>query len=125
MPHRLSAAVGSYGERMAERYLRDQGMAVLARNWRCALGEIDIVARHGADLVVCEVKTRRGLTFGGPLHAVTFRKVARLRRLAGAWLQERADAGEAIPFTEIRIDVVGVSRPRFGPCVIEHLVGVG
>ena len=47
MPHRVAAAVGDYGERMAERYLRDQGMAILARNWRCALGEIDIVARDG------------------------------------------------------------------------------
>ena len=77
MPHRVAAAVGDYGERMAERYLRDQGLEILARNWRCALGEIDIVARDGGCLVVCEVKTRRGVAFGGPIQAVTLRKLAR------------------------------------------------
>ena len=124
MPHRVAAAVGDYGERMAERYLRDQGMAILARNWRCALGEIDIVARDGGCLVVCEVKPRRGATFGGPAQAVTFRKLARLRRLAAAWLMEREEVGDGGHFPDIRVDVVGVARPRTGPCVIEHLVGV-
>ena len=123
MPHRLAAAVGDYGERMAERYLRDHGLEILARNWRCPHGEIDIVARDGGCLVVCEVKTRRGGLFGGPAQAVTFRKLARLRRLAAAWLAEREAAG-APGFTDVRIDVVGVVRPRRGPCVIEHLVGV-
>ena len=57
-------------------------MVVLDRNWRCAHGEIDIVARDGDCLVVCEVKTRRATAFGEPVEAVTRRKAARLRRLA-------------------------------------------
>lgn len=114
-----AAAVGAYGERMAERYLRDRGLTILARNWRCPLGEIDLIARDGSVLVVCEVKTRRGTAFGSPIDAVTARKLARLRRLAAAWLHERGGG-----FAEVRVDVVGVTRPRSGPCRVEHLVGV-
>jgi Holliday junction resolvase-like predicted endonuclease len=54
-----------------------QGMVVLDRNWRCELGEIDLVARDGDALVVCEVKTRSGLGFGHPLETVTAVKLAR------------------------------------------------
>ena len=52
------AARRYYGERLAVRYLHDAGPDVLDRNWRCARGEIDIVARRRRCLVVCEVKTR-------------------------------------------------------------------
>ena len=56
---RASDAVGEYGERVAARYLETQGFVVLERRWRCAHGEIDVVAVDGTCLVVCEVKTRR------------------------------------------------------------------
>ena len=108
MPYRIAAAVGQYGERLAARYLRDLGYAVLAANWRCPQGEIDIVARDGPTLVVCEVKTRRGVSYGSPQAAVTPHKLARLRRLG-----------------HLRVDVVAVSRPPTGPALVEHLVGVG
>lgn len=52
-------ALGRYGEELAARRLAEAGMTVIARNWRCRSGEIDIVARDGDALVVCEVKTRR------------------------------------------------------------------
>lgn len=52
-------ALGRYGEDLAARRLREHGMTILERNWRCAEGEIDIVARHRDALVICEVKTRR------------------------------------------------------------------
>lgn len=119
MPHRLATAVGGYGERMAERFLREQGMVVLERNWRCPLGEIDLVARDGDVLVVCEVKTRRGTAYGLPVEAVTRAKLARLRRLAAAWVCARGGS-----FDQVRIDVVGVLRPASGPCVVEHVRGV-
>ncbi len=57
---RAKDALGRYGEDVAARHLVDDGLVLLARNWRCAEGEIDIVARDGDVLVVCEVKTRRG-----------------------------------------------------------------
>ena len=85
-------AVGAWGEDLAARHLVEQGMVILDRNWRCDLGELDLVARHEGTLVVCEVKTRRGEGFGSPAEAVTWRKAARLRRLAARWLDEQGHA---------------------------------
>jgi putative endonuclease len=113
------SAVGRYGEDVAVRHLTESGMEVLARNWRCDLGEIDVVAREGSTVVVCEVKTRRGLDYGTPLEAVTARKMVRLRRLAARWV---AESGEHPP--EIRIDVVSVLVRRRGGAMVEHLRGV-
>lgn len=116
---RAKDAVGQYGEGIAVRHLHDAGFVVLERNWRCELGEIDIVARDGDDLVFCEVKTRTGSGFGAPIEAVTARKAARLRRLAARWL-----ADHQVHPAGIRVDVVGVLRPRRGPALVEHLRGV-
>jgi putative endonuclease len=113
------SALGRYGEDIATRHLVDSGMVVLARNWRCPRGEIDVVARDGRTLVVCEVKTRRGLDYGTPLEAVTARKMVRLRQLATEWLDE---AGLDPP--EVRIDVVSVLVRTQGAAVVEHLRGV-
>jgi putative endonuclease len=112
-------AVGRYGEDVAARHLTELGYQLLQRNWRCDLGEIDIVARDGDCLVVCEVKTRRTTTFGHPVEAVTARKAARLRRLAARWLEE---TGLRPP--HVRIDVVAVLRPLTGPAQVEHLRAV-
>jgi putative endonuclease len=116
---RTRNAVGQYGEDVAARYLVDEGLSILARNWRCELGEIDIVARDGSALVICEVKTRRGLEYGSPLESVTYRKLARLRRLVGYWLQEHEIKPDAV-----RIDVIGVIAPKRGAAVVEHIRGV-
>jgi putative endonuclease len=113
------SALGRYGEDIATRHLVESGMVVLARNWRCPHGEIDVVARDGRTLVVCEVKTRRGLDYGTPLEAVTARKMVRLRRLATEWLDE---AGFDPP--DVRIDVVSVLVRTQGAAVVEHLRGV-
>ena len=95
-------------------------MQVLDRNWRCAHGELDLVVRDGDCVVVCEVKTRRSERFGSPVEAVTWSKAARLRRLAAAWLQEHE-----VRCGRVRIDVIGILRPRTGPARVRHLVGVG
>jgi len=116
-PRRI--ALGAYGEALAARHLVDQGMVVLDRNWRCELGEIDLVLRDGRVLVVCEVKTRSSLSHGAPLEAVTPRKATRLRRLAARWLGEHA-----IHPDEVRIDLVGVLLPRRGTCAVDHVRGV-
>jgi putative endonuclease len=121
-------ALGRYGEDVAARHLVDAGLTVLERNWRCREGEVDIVATEGDVLVMCEVKTRRGVGFGTPLDAVTPLKAARLRRLAVRWLSDRRSvvAGtddEFGRFAEIRFDVVSVLRPLSGPAVVEHLRG--
>ena len=101
-------ALGRYGEELVARYLRDLGWRIIARNWRCEYGEVDIVARDGSDLVVVEVKTRRGTGFGEAVDAVGWDKAVRLRRLA------LAAARELVPdHCGLRVDVVGVLRPAF------------
>jgi putative endonuclease len=113
-------ALGEYGERLAERYLTEQGLAVVDRNWRCARGELDLVVRDGDCLVFCEVKTRRSERFGSPVEAVHPRKAARLRRLASAWLRDHDEHP-----ARIRIDVIGILRPVHGPARVRHVQGVG
>lgn len=110
--------VGKYGERVALRHLEDAGFEILARNWRCAEGEIDIVAWDRGVLVICEVKTRSGLGFGLPAEAITRRKADRLRRLACQWLKQHPAGG-----ADVRFDVVSVLRARRGAAVVEHLRG--
>ena len=112
-------AVGRYGEDVAERHLSEQGLVVLDRNWRCAEGEIDLVLRDGAALVICEVKTRSDDAFGTPHQAVTPAKLERLRRLAMHWVRERG-----VRPSEIRIDLVAVYRPRRGAAQVEHVRGL-
>lgn len=113
------STLGAYGEAFAARYLVDQGMVLLDRNWRCDLGEIDLVLRDGRVLVVCEVKTRSSLAFGSPLEGVTEQKAARLRRLAARWL-----ADHSIRPDEVRIDLVGLLVPRRGGTELDHVQGV-
>jgi putative endonuclease len=116
---RASDALGAYGEQVAATHLVAAGLTILERNWRCEIGEIDIVARDGDTLVVCEVKTRSGTGFGSPFEAVTPLKAARLRRLAARWMLDRQ-----IHPADVRIDLVGVLRPRRGAAQVEHVRGV-
>jgi putative endonuclease len=116
---RQRSTLGAYGEALAARYLLDAGLVLLDRNWRCGLGEIDLVLREGRVLVVCEVKTRSSNAFGTPLEGVTERKAARLRRLAARWL-----ADHDLRPDEVRIDLVGVLVPARGPVEVEHVRGV-
>jgi len=113
---RAKDAVGRYGEDVAARHLTDAGLRILARNWRCPDGEIDIVAVDRGALVFCEVKTRSSERFGTPGEAVTRRKADQLRRLAWRWLQEHPAGG-----VDVRFDVVSVLRSRAGAAVVEHV----
>lgn len=112
--------LGAWGEAHAARHLARQGMVVLDRNWRCDLGEIDLVLREGNVLVICEVKTRTSVAFGTPLEAVDPRKVQRLQWLGHRWLREHTARPD-----DLRVDLVGVLAPRGGPVAIEHVRGVG
>jgi putative endonuclease len=112
--------LGKEGEQAAVSYLEGCGFRILDRNWRCADGEIDIVAAERRTFVVCEVKTRSGTRFGTPLDAVGQAKRRRLRRLAALWL-----AAHGTRFDQIRIDVVGLLRDGAGGFTIQHVRGVG
>jgi len=112
--------LGRDGEQAAVNYLEGCGFRILDRNWRCAEGEIDIVAVDRHTFVVCEVKTRSGTRYGTPLEAVGRAKRSRLRKLAVRWL-----TAHGVRFDQIRIDVVGLLYEGSGGFTIEHLRGVG
>lgn len=116
---RAKDAVGRYGEGVAAAHLERSGWELLDRNWRGRAGELDIVALDGQELVVVEVKTRTGDGFGHPAEAVTPLKLARLRRLAGEWL----DTHDLRP-RSVRIDVMAIRTSRRGAARVEHLRGV-
>ena len=97
--------LGAHGERRAARHYEAQGFEVVARNWRCAGGELDLVLRGPGVLVFAEVKTRTSDLFGIPAEAVTPAKQRRIRRLAQQFC---AETGERA--AELRFDVVSVMR---------------
>lgn len=107
--------LGRRGEDVAVQYLEGRGLTVLARNWRCRHGELDVVATDARCLVVCEVKTRSGTRFGEPAEAVTGRKAARIRRLARFWL-----AAHHLPWTEVRFDVCAVVLEPGRAATVRH-----
>jgi putative endonuclease len=99
---------GQRGEERAAGWYLARGYEIVARNWRCPVGEIDLIARRGRLLVVCEVKARRSDAFGVPALAVGTAKQQRLRRLAAAWLASDRCGRDV----EVRFDVVAVTGDR-------------
>jgi len=95
--------LGDRGEDAAAAYLERAGMTIVERNWRCSIGEIDIVALEGTTLVLCEVKTRRTASKGSPEDAVTPAKQRRYARLANAYV-----AYGGLTETLVRFDVIAL-----------------
>jgi putative endonuclease len=107
--------LGRRGERLAADHLADKGYEILARNWRCESGELDLVARDGNCLAMVEVRTRRGQKLGTPEDSVTVAKQARLITLGQAYIQENGWLGDW------RIDVVAIEMDRRGRLLrLEH-----
>jgi putative endonuclease len=113
--------LGRAGEDRAARYFEEHGYCVLARNWRCAQGELDLVVGNRSDLVVVEVKTRRGEAYGHPFEAIDARKRARLWRLTAAWM---AANPTLIQGRRLRIDAIGLTGPDPATARLEHIVDV-
>jgi putative endonuclease len=99
--------LGASGEQQAAEWYEANGYEVVARNWRCREGELDLVLRRGRQLVFCEVKTRSSDAFGAPVEAVTPTKQRRLRVLAARYL-----ADSSVRPSGIRFDVASVLRGR-------------
>ena len=97
-------AYGDAGEDLAVAWYVAQGYEVVARNWRCRDGELDLVVRRGRTVVFCEVKRRRTVRFGTPAESITYEKKQRIRHLAARWLRE---SGAMRP-GEIRFDVAAI-----------------
>ena len=113
--------LGRAGEDRAARYLAEHGYEVVARNWRCAAGEIDLVAVDEESVVVVEVKTRRSDGFGHPFEAIDARKRARLWSLAVAWCAAHRDHVQG---RRLRIDAIGLTGADPASAALEHLVDV-
>lgn len=112
--------LGRRGEDLAAAYLTEHGLVVLVRNWRCAEGELDIIATDGVDTVVfCEVKTRGGTGFGTPLEAITQAKRRRIRRLAFLWMATIRPQG----WPRLRFDVVGIVLRGGARPELTHVAG--
>jgi putative endonuclease len=119
-------ALGRLGEEHAAAYLRGAGYTLLARNWRCVYGELDLVAQQGGQVVFVEVRTRRvGAGAGSPEESVGAAKAGRLRALAYAYLEA---AGNIAP-DGWRIDVIAIELDGKGRVVrleqIEYAVEEG
>ncbi|PIF02408.1 MAG: YraN family protein [Propionibacterium sp.] len=112
--------LGETGEDIAAQYLANQGYEILQRNWRCKIGEIDIIALDGDEVVFVEVKCRSGKGFGDPLEAITYAKMAKIRQLAAIWLRE-CD----IYIPSARIDGIGVLKIRGSSPRITHIARIG
>jgi putative endonuclease len=104
------------GERIATAYLQRLGYSILARNYRCRGGEIDLVAADGPVVVFVEVKTRRRTEWGGPLEAVDARKRRRMAMAASHFLLARWRGEPAV-----RFDVIGILW-RAGTPDVEHVM---
>lgn len=87
---RQRIGLGRRGEELAVRELRRRGYEIVERNWRCAVGEVDIVARRGQAWAFVEVRTRRGEAFGTPEESITPKKQARMQAVAERYMAEHA-----------------------------------
>lgn len=107
--------LGKEGERIAEQYLKKKGYKVIQRNYRCPVGELDLIVLDRRVVVFVEVKTRSGTAYGSPLEAVEFRKQRKMIQAAQYFL-----SGNRLHQRDARFDVVGISWPGREP-VVEHI----
>lgn len=110
--------LGAVGEAAAEQRLKEQGFRLLARNWRCRTGEIDIIALDGEILVFVEVRTRSGRrAFGTPLESVNVRKQRQIYETSQVYLHQERQHGR-----QVRYDVLAVQTDPTGALLhIEHI----
>lgn len=117
---RAKDVLGRRGEDLAAKFLIGVGHEIIDRNWRCAYGEIDLISRDQHQIVFVEVKTRRSMSKGHPLEAITASKLARLRRLAGAWIAAHPQHPR-----RIRLDAIGVVDRPGRPAEVHYRRAIG
>jgi putative endonuclease len=115
-PTNTKKPFGQYGENLAVKHLQQGGYQIVGRNWRCSLGEIDIIARHGTTLVFVEVRSRHTANTEAAFESITPTKRSRMIALAHAWLADHDAEDE-----DWRVDVVAIAQPRGGHPIIEHV----
>lgn len=97
--------VGRTGEDAAVQYLQRHGYRILERNYRCRLGEIDLIAREGSTLIFIEVKTRRSQKFGPAASAVTLEKQRHLIKASQVYMAHKGKRDEFCRFDVVTIDI--------------------
>lgn len=106
--------LGKEGEEEAVQLLTEKGYIILHRNWRSGKKELDIVARHGGELVVVEVKSRRDTLYGRPEDAVSAQKIRHIVSSTDAYLRKfEID----LP---VRFDIITVTGQK-GDCRVTHI----
>jgi putative endonuclease len=108
----MSSSLGLFGERIAENFIKSKGYKIVMKNYRCKLGEIDLIAERGNLLVFIEVKTRSNDKFGKGFEAVTHKKVDKIRKVATVYLLQKKLQ------REVRFDVISIDKGE-----ITHIEG--
>lgn len=108
--------LGSRGEALAAQHLQQRGYRILETNWRCRVGELDIIAQQGETLVFVEVRTRRAHSTEEAFASVTADKQERFLRAVQIYLNTQAT--EEVDW---RMDVIGIALPRHSAPIIEHV----
>jgi putative endonuclease len=98
--------LGAYGENQACKYLKKKGYQILKKDFRCKIGQIDIIARDGDTLCFIEVKCRSSCSFGQPEEAITWKKKQRIKKIAEYYMLRKR-----ITNTDIRYDAVSILEP--------------
>ena len=109
MKDKRKIATGKEGEKIAADFLKKNGYRIIDKNFRCPLGEIDIVAREKGAIIFVEVKTRKSSELGYPEQAVGVRKQKKMSQLAMWYLQKKK-----IIDTSARFDVVAITMLSSG-----------
>ncbi|OPL10552.1 MAG: hypothetical protein AVO34_10580 [Firmicutes bacterium ML8_F2] len=109
------------GEQVAKVYLENKGYGIIETNYRCTIGEIDIIAREGKTLVFVEVRTKTGTAYGRPEESIDIRKARQLRRLALFYLQQKG-----LNSTSCRLDLIAVmlDKKEMTAQELKHLKGI-
>jgi putative endonuclease len=111
--------LGANGEELAARYLMSQGYRILERNYRIRLGEIDIIAEQGKDLVFIEVKTRSDTLFGSPLDSVTIPKQRQLSKVALEYMSRQGCHNRPARFDVVGVQLKGLNAQQLKNVTIE------
>lgn len=109
--------VGNKGEKLAAKFLKRKGYKIIQRNYKCKLGEIDIIAEQDRTIVFVEVKTRRTQEFGPPQNAITAAKRSQISKVALFYIREKKLVDQSC-----RFDVIGITfSPESRKPRIEHI----
>jgi putative endonuclease len=107
--------IGTAGEEVAKEYLEAKGYAYIAKNWNCRVGEIDLIMRDGATLVLIEVKLRSPTIYAAPDETITYQKQRKIIKAAKFYQVKRQYWGDC------RFDVIAITKKPDGMMEIEHI----